>query len=80
MDVKACNFEEIIKSALEMPGFPAPTEENTLLIGFARNTVLSVADKVLAAAKSGALRHIFLIGGCDGFEKERNYYTEVKSF
>lgn len=77
VDVKPCDFEAIIKSALDMPGFNAPTEEHTLLIGFARNTVLSVADKVLAAAKSGALRHIFLIGGCDGFEKERNYYTEV---
>eukprot|EP01105_Mastigella_eilhardi_P023972 TRINITY_DN613_c0_g1_i2.p1 TRINITY_DN613_c0_g1~~TRINITY_DN613_c0_g1_i2.p1 ORF type:complete len:562 (+),score=177.33 TRINITY_DN613_c0_g1_i2:32-1717(+) len=71
------DFSELIKAAHAAPGFPAPTTEPaSLTIGFARNTVLGVADKVVAAAKSGALRRIFLIGGCDGFAKERNYYTE----
>ncbi|KAH3763672.1 hydroxylamine reductase [Pelomyxa schiedti] len=71
------NFEAMIQSALEMPGFLEPTEPlSHLTIGFAHNTVLGVAGTVIDAVKSGALRRIFLIGGCDGFEKERNYYTE----
>lgn len=47
-----------------------------LTVGFGHNTVLSVADKVIDAVKSGALKHIFLVGGCDGAKPGRNYYTE----
>ncbi|MDD5708503.1 MAG: hydroxylamine reductase, partial [Kiritimatiellae bacterium] len=43
---------------------------------FGHNAVLSVADQVIAAVKSGAVRHIFLVGGCDGAKTGRNYYTE----
>ena len=39
-------------------------------------TVLSVADKVVDAVKSGAIKHFFLVGGCDGAKPGRNYYTE----
>ena len=48
----------------------------SLTVGFGHNTVLSVADKVVEAVKSGALKHIFLVGGCDGAKPGRNYYTE----
>lgn len=46
------------------------------MTGFGRNAVLSVADKVVEAVKSGAIRHFFLVGGCDGARVGRNYYTE----
>ena len=48
-----------------------------ITIGFAHNTVLSVAEKVVDAVKSGAVKHFFLIGGCDGAKPGRNYYTEL---
>lgn len=44
--------------------------------GFGHNTILSVADKVIEGVKSGAIKHFFLIGGCDGAKMGRNYYTE----
>ena len=47
------------------------------MVGFARNTILSVADKVVDAVKTKKLRHIFLVGGCDGAKPGRNYYTEL---
>jgi hydroxylamine reductase len=49
---------------------------SSVMTGFARNTVLGVADKVIAAVKSGAIKHFFLVGGCDGAKPGRNYYTE----
>ena len=48
----------------------------TLTVGFAHNTVLSVADKLVELVKAGKVKHIFLIGGCDGAKTGRNYYTE----
>ena len=47
-----------------------------MLTGFGHKTVLSVADKVVDAVKTGALRHIFLVGGCDGAKSGRSYYAE----
>ena len=49
---------------------------DTLTTGFARNAVLGVADKVIDAVKAGAIKHFFLVGGCDGARPGRNYYTE----
>ena len=45
-------------------------------MGFGRKTLLDAAPAVLDAVKSGAVRHIFLVGGCDGAKPGRNYYTE----
>lgn len=76
------DFTPVINKALELGGF---TEDkkftglnggSELMTGFARNTVLGVADKVIDAVKGGALKHIFLVGGCDGAKPGRNYYTE----
>jgi len=76
------DFTPVIEKALELGGYK---EEKVmtginggteLMTGFARNTVLSVADKVIDAVKSGAIRHFFLVGGCDGAKPGRNYYTE----
>ena len=58
---------------------PASAEDGsdkTILVGFGRNAVLGVADKVVDAVKTGAIKHFFLVGGCDGARAGRNYYTE----
>jgi len=70
------NFTPAIERALEMPGFVEDEEGKTVMVGFARNTVLGVASQVIDAVKSGAIRHFFLVGGCDGVKKERGYYAE----
>ena len=71
------DFTPVIEAALAAPGFPADEPEKTITVGFGRNAVLGVADKVVEAVKSGALRHFFLIGGCDGAKPGRNYYTDL---
>ncbi|MGD0278477.1 MAG: hydroxylamine reductase [Smithella sp.] len=70
------NFEPVIKKALKMPGFAADTEGKSVMVGFARNAVLGVADKIIEAVKDKAIRHFFLVAGCDGAKPGRNYYTE----
>jgi len=70
------DFSEVIEAARQSPGFPAGVEGKTLTLGFGHNAVLGVADQVVAAVKSGAIRHFFLVGGCDGAKTGRNYYTE----
>jgi len=70
------DFTPVIERALALPGFAADTDKDSVLVGFARNTVLGVADKVIEAVKSKAIRHFFLVGGCDGAKPGRNYYTE----
>jgi hydroxylamine reductase len=70
------NFKPVIDRALAMPGFQADGIDRSVMVGFARNTVMSVADKVIEAVKGKAIRHFFLVGGCDGAKAGRNYYTE----
>ncbi|MDP2854947.1 MAG: hydroxylamine reductase [Smithellaceae bacterium] len=70
------NFEPVIKKALELPGFASDTEGKSVMVGFARNAVLGVADKIIEAVKGKAIRHFFLVAGCDGAKPGRNYYTE----
>lgn len=70
------DFTPVIERALALPGFPTDEDKGEVLTGFARNTVLGVADKVIAGVKSGAIKHFFLVGGCDGAKPGRNYYTE----
>ena len=57
-------------------GFESDEPEKSILVGFGHNTILGVADKVIAAVKAGQLKHFFLIGGCDGARSGRNYYTQ----
>src|SRR5690606_1091222 len=72
----------VIQKALELGGwdedrhFTGINGGSELMTGFARNTVLGVADNVIEAVKSGAIKHFFLVGGCDGAKPGRNYYTE----
>lgn len=70
------NFQPVIDAALAAEGFAEDAEEQYITVGFGHNAVLGVADKVIDAVKSGAIKHFFLIGGCDGAKSGRNYYTE----
>jgi hydroxylamine reductase len=70
------NFAPVIEAALAAPGFAADEPEKTILVGFGHHAVLGVADKVIDAVKRGAIRHFFLVGGCDGRHAARSYYTE----
>ncbi len=74
--IKDKDFTPAIQKALEMEGFPEDTDKGTVMVGFGRNAVLSVADKVIQAVKDGKIRHFFLVAGCDGAKPGRNYYTE----
>ena len=76
------DFTPVIEKALELGGFdrdttfPGINGGERVMTGFGRNAVLSVAGTVVDAVKSGAIRHFFLVGGCDGARPGRNYYTE----
>ena len=70
------NYQPVIDAALAADGFGADGPDKTITVGFGRNAVLGVADQVIDAVKGGALRHFFLVGGCDGAKSGRNYYTE----
>lgn len=70
------DYSAVVQTALALPGFKEDSPEQRITIGFARDTVLGVADQVIAGVKSGAIRHFFLIGGCDGAAPGRNYYTD----
>lgn len=70
------NFKPVIDAALAAPGFAEDGAEKTITVGFGHETVMSVAGTVIDAVKSGAIKHFFLIGGCDGVKPGRNYYTE----
>ena len=70
------DFSPVIEKALAMPGFPENTNGREVLCGFGRNAVMSVADKLIEAVKGGAIKHLFLVAGCDGAKPGRNYYTE----
>jgi hydroxylamine reductase len=76
------DFSQLIDMAIRLGGYPEMhlmtgiNGGSTLTTGFARGTVLAAADKVIEAVKSGAIKHIFLVGGCDGAKPGRNYYTE----
>jgi hydroxylamine reductase len=70
------NFAPVIEKALELPGFTEDTQGKSVMVGFARNAVMGVAATVIEAVKNKAIRHFFLVGGCDGAKAGRNYYTE----
>jgi hydroxylamine reductase len=71
------NFASVIKKALELPGFQDDVEGKTVLVGFGRNAVLSVADKVIQSVKNGHIKRFILVGGCDGAKPGRSYYPEL---
>ena len=71
------DFTLAIEAAKAAEGFTEDEEEKSVMVGFGRHTVLSVADKVVEAVKSGYISHFFVVGGCDGAAPGRNYYTEL---
>ena len=76
------DFTPVIEKAIELGGYKEDKKMtginggDTLTLGFGHGAVLSVADKVIEAVKSGDVKHIFLVGGCDGARPGRNYYTD----
>ncbi|HEX37858.1 MAG TPA: hydroxylamine reductase [Candidatus Cloacimonetes bacterium] len=72
---KAKDFSEMIELAKTLPS-PTEIEHGKIVGGFAHNQVLALADKVVDAVKSGAIKKFVVMAGCDGRQKGRNYYTE----
>lgn len=76
------DFTPVIQKALELGGYSEPQKMHginggeVLTVGFGHNAVFSVAYKIVDAIKSSQLKHIFLVGGCDGAKVGRNYYTK----
>lgn len=70
------DFSPVIQAALAAPGFAEDGPDRTITVGFGHEAVMGVAGAVIDAVKSGAIRHFFLIGGCDGAKPGRNYYTQ----
>lgn len=76
------DFSPIIEKSLELGGydedmkFVGINQGTEVMTGFGHGTVLSIADKVVDAVKQGAIKHFFLVGGCDGARPGRNYYTD----
>ena len=70
------DFTPVMRKALELSGFTDDEEGKTVLVGFGRNAVLSVADKVISSVKNGHIKRFILVGGCDGAKSGRSYYSE----
>jgi hydroxylamine reductase len=70
------DFSALVKRAQELPGFAEDLDKGSVMVGFARNAVLGVAGTVIGAVKSGAIKHFFLVGGCDGAKSGRSYYSD----
>ncbi len=76
------DFTPVIQKALECGGYKEDTPMtginggNTVTTGFAHHAILSHAGEIVNLVKNGSLRHIYLIGGCDGAAPGRSYYTE----
>ena len=74
-DGKAKDFSEIIAHAKRLPA-PKEIESGKIVGGFAHEQVFALADKVVEAVKSGAIKKFIVMAGCDGRMKSRSYYTE----
>jgi len=69
------DFGPVIEAALAAPGFAEDEPATYSMVGFGHAAVMGVAPQVVEAVKKGAIKHFFLIGGCDGAKSGRNYYT-----
>lgn len=69
------DFSPVIDKALAMDGWQDDADNGSVMVGFARKSVLGVADKVIEAVKNKSIRHFFLVGGCDGAKPGRDYFT-----
>ena len=75
IDGQTKDFSEIIELAKTCKA-PTEIEKGEIIGGFAHNQVMQLADKVVDAVKSGAIKKFFVMAGCDGRAKSRNYYTD----
>jgi hydroxylamine reductase len=74
--IEGYDFSEVIDKALSLPDLPVNPGKD-LIVGFGHEAVFKVAGTVVDAVKNGAIKHFFLIGGCDGAKSGRNYFTEL---
>ncbi|WP_225087829.1 hydroxylamine reductase [Pectobacterium colocasium] len=70
------DFSPVIEQAQGLAGFPYSEIEHMITVGFGRETLLSAADTVIDLVAQKKLRHVFLVGGCDGSREERSYFTD----
>ncbi|MFP9229282.1 hydroxylamine reductase [Pectobacterium cacticida] len=70
------DFRPVIEQAQRLAGFPYSEIEHLITVGFGRETLLSAADTVIDLVAQKKLRHVFLVGGCDGSRAERSYFTD----
>ncbi|WP_019209478.1 hydroxylamine reductase [Yersinia massiliensis] len=70
------DFKQVIDQALSLAGFPYDELEHLITVGFGRQTLLNAADTVIDLVATKKLRHVFLVGGCDGSRTERSYFTD----
>ncbi len=70
------DFGAVIRQAQGMNGFPYTEIEHLITVGFGRQTLLNAADTVIDLVSQKKLRHVFLVGGCDGSRDERSYFTD----
>ena len=70
------DFSQVIEKALAMTGFTEAVPGKEVMVGFGHNAVMGVAGQVVEAVKNKAIRHFFLVGGCDGAKPGRSYYTD----
>ena len=70
------DFSEVIHCALSQEGFVETETPHNITVGFGRAALANAAPAVIAEIRAGNIKHVFLVGGCDGDKKERNYFTE----
>lgn len=76
------DFTPVIEKALELGGYDRDTERTginggkEITTGFGHATILSIADKIIDAIHNGAIKHLYLVAGCDGAKSGRSYYTD----
>nr|WP_086940492.1 hydroxylamine reductase [Thaumasiovibrio occultus] len=74
--IEGDDFSEVIACADALEGFKHNEIEHMITVGFGRNALMAAAPAVIDQVKQGNISHFFLVGGCDGDKKERNYYNE----
>lgn len=70
------DFSPVINQALQLNGFPYSEIEHLITVGFGRQTLLGAVDTLIDLVSQEKLRHVFLVGGCDGARGERHYFTD----
>ena len=70
------DFSAVISMAQVMPGFGESAAPHPITVGFGRKTLLDAADTLIDMVANKTLRHVFLVGGCDGARSERSYYAD----